>query len=98
MIDPIDALADVIGTAGLVRALPRVPRPRVDGRRYADGSGPSRRSWGRSGLKGAYPTPAGRYAAKVRYAGRVHCCGVFDTAEEAAAAAARKAGELKGEQ
>lgn len=67
------------------RAKPKGPTP----------AGPERRAWNRDGRpKGAYPTASGRYQARFSYAGRDVCCGVFDTAEQAAAAVAAKRKEL----
>jgi hypothetical protein len=45
----------------------------------------------RSGVKGAYPMPSGRFTAAIRHAGKIHHLGCFDTAEEANTAYAEAA-------
>lgn len=59
--------------------------------------GPRRKGWGtRTGIKGVYPTPGGRFAARLRWAKRLIHVGTFDTAGEAQAAYEAKLREVSG--
>lgn len=71
------------------RALARLSRPPK-----STPVGPRRAPRGKTGLRGVYPQPSGRWLAKVRVAGRVHSCGTHDTPEAAAGAVAAKLAEL----
>jgi hypothetical protein len=51
----------------------------------------------RSGLKGAYPQPSGRFVSYIRYNGKLISLGTFDTEAEANAAYAAAAAKLYGE-
>jgi hypothetical protein len=64
--------------------------------RIVDASGSSQNvsGRGRSRFRGVYPTRQGRWQAKVKFQGRYHCLGTFDTEEEAAAVADAKRREL----
>lgn len=48
--------------------------------------GVRRKPWGKLGIKGVYPTPTGRFVAKVRRAGQAIALGTFDRVEDAAKA------------
>ncbi|MFJ1827416.1 HNH endonuclease [Streptomyces sp. NPDC088178] len=73
---------------------------RLDNRRsnlrIVDASGSSQNvsGRGRSRFRGVYPTRAGRWMAKVKFQGRYHCCGTYETEEQAAAVAEAKRCEL----
>ncbi len=59
--------------------------------------GPRRSGWSAtSAHRGVYPTPEGRWAAKIRVAGRLHYCGTWDTEAEAAVAVRGREVELLG--
>lgn len=64
--------------------------------RIVDASGSSQNvsGRGRSRFRGVYPSRNGRWNAKVKFQGRYHCLGTFDTEEEAAAVADAKRREL----
>jgi hypothetical protein len=64
--------------------------------RIVDASGSSQNvsGRGRSRFRGVYPSRNGRWNAKVKFRGRYHCLGTFDTQEEAAAVADAKRREL----
>lgn len=57
----------------------------------------NRRSWGKSGLKGVYPTPSGRFSVVIRAAGKAVSIGTFDDADMAARAYDAAASERFGE-
>lgn len=58
--------------------------------------GPRRAGWSATGLRGVYPTPEGRWAAKVRVAGSLRYAGTHDTPEAAARAVDALAARLIG--
>ncbi len=73
---------------------------RLDNRRsnlrIVDASGSSQNvsGRGRSRFRGVYPQSSGRWQAKVKFRGRTHYLGTFETEEEAAAVAEAKRCEV----
>jgi hypothetical protein len=69
----------------------------IGGTRIAPRIGRRRLGWSATSThRGVYPTPEGRWAAKIRVAGRLYYCGTHDTEAEAAAAVRGREAELLG--